>query len=381
MINKRLLIKNLLAYSNENTFFDKKRILDLETVMGKSKFLKHISALSNANPFCNSYLIVGVEDADNALVGVDFFDDSKIQNLVNAYLNNPPNILYENILFPQLDVDKVIGLVTIYANSKSVSFKKNIGNIFAKTIYCRVGSISMPVKDLRDYSATNPEIVRSIENSSKNSIKDTLDGVVNFIAQKHPNIESEYLVFKEIFVLCWAGVKKQVKDQAYYSRVDIELINEQVRLFYSALDEISVVYTSDLFEITEYVSFKIKDKRDFFPFEKVCIHFNNEGSYQITRKLVFERPIYDAYLLQEMFTNCNALISKIKQDIDLSENENSKLKNVGSTLALCHLYGYEEALQILQDFQEYLKQNEKITLLASIKGALRVLRKLKYEVG
>ena len=33
---------------------------------------------------------------------VDFFDDSKIQNLVNAYLKNPPNITYENILFPLL---------------------------------------------------------------------------------------------------------------------------------------------------------------------------------------------------------------------------------------------------------------------------------------
>jgi hypothetical protein len=78
MINKRLLIKNLLAYTHENSFYDKKRRLELETREGKSKFLKHICALSNANPNNNSYLVVGIEDADNTIVGVDFFGDFSI---------------------------------------------------------------------------------------------------------------------------------------------------------------------------------------------------------------------------------------------------------------------------------------------------------------
>jgi hypothetical protein len=34
---------------------------------------------------------VGVEDQDNEIVGDDF-DDSRIQNLVNAFLENPPKI-------------------------------------------------------------------------------------------------------------------------------------------------------------------------------------------------------------------------------------------------------------------------------------------------
>jgi hypothetical protein len=46
--------------------------------------------------------VVGVEDQDNEIVGVDFFDDSHIQNLVNAYLENPPKIQYENVPFPNL---------------------------------------------------------------------------------------------------------------------------------------------------------------------------------------------------------------------------------------------------------------------------------------
>ena len=89
MINKRLLIKNLLAHNDESSFYDKKLRFDLGSKEGKAKFLKHICALSNSNPKNNSYIVVGVEDATNDIVGTDFFDDSKIQNLVNAYLDNP----------------------------------------------------------------------------------------------------------------------------------------------------------------------------------------------------------------------------------------------------------------------------------------------------
>ena len=116
MINKRLLIKNLLAHNDENSFYDKKRQLNIGEKEGKAKFLKHICALSNSNPENNSYIVIGVEDEDSKIVGIDFFDDSKIQNLVNAYLSNPPLISYENIPFPHLPDQLVVGLVTIRPN-------------------------------------------------------------------------------------------------------------------------------------------------------------------------------------------------------------------------------------------------------------------------
>ena len=75
MINKRLLIKNLIAHNDENSFYDKKEKLSLENKEGKAKFLKHICALSNSNPENNSFIVVGVSDAENTIVGVDFFDD------------------------------------------------------------------------------------------------------------------------------------------------------------------------------------------------------------------------------------------------------------------------------------------------------------------
>ena len=88
MINKRLLVKALLSHNDENSFYDKKLKLNLVSKAEKAKFLKHICALSNANPHNNSFIVIGIEDQSNSIVGVDFFDDSKIQILINAYLKH-----------------------------------------------------------------------------------------------------------------------------------------------------------------------------------------------------------------------------------------------------------------------------------------------------
>ncbi|MDX9789342.1 MAG: DUF5929 domain-containing protein, partial [Candidatus Kapabacteria bacterium] len=280
MINKRLLIKNLLAHHDENSFYDKKRQLNLHTKEGKAKFLKHICALSNSNPSNNSYIVVGIEDQDNEIVGDDFFDDSRIQNLINAYLENPPKIQYENVPFPNLPKGKVIGLVTIKPNSKVSSFKKKIHTISAKTVFVRIGSNSMPTEDKIPYSKLNTETVIGIENNSRNSIADTLESVIDFI-HNHKNMDSKYKVFKELFVVCWAGHKKKLRDKIFYSRVDIELINEQVRLFYSALDEVTIDYDETSFSITEYVPLGLNDKTSYYPLEKQTITFFDNGYYKI----------------------------------------------------------------------------------------------------
>jgi hypothetical protein len=65
--------------------------------------------------------VVGVEDQDNEIVG-GFFDDSHIQNLVNAYLENPPKFNMKP--FPNLPKDRVIGLVTVKPKNNTSYFKK-----------------------------------------------------------------------------------------------------------------------------------------------------------------------------------------------------------------------------------------------------------------
>ena len=178
MINKRLLIKNLLAHHAENSFFDKKQQLNLHTLEGKAKFLKHVCSLSNSNPFNLSFILVGIEDEKSLIVGTDFYDDSHIQNLINAYLENPPQIQYENVIFPHLENGMVVGLVTIFPKKGKCFFKKRIYTIDEEASFSRIGSISHP--EYLPPKINNSEIVDSILKVSVTNLKNTIDSVLYF---------------------------------------------------------------------------------------------------------------------------------------------------------------------------------------------------------
>lgn len=379
MLNKRLLIKNLLAHNDESSFYDKKRQLNLHTKEGKAKFVKHICALSNSNPNNNSYIVVGVEDHDNEILGTDFYDDSRIQNLVNAFLENPPRIQYENVPFPSLPKDKVIGLVTIQPSGKTSYFKKNIYTIPAGAVFVRRGSNSIPVEDTEGLVPANAETVAEIENSSRNSIALTLDGVLDFINNRHKDMTAKHKVFKELFVVCWAGNKKVVKGKTYYSRVDIELINEQVKLFYSALDEVSIEYDDDSFAITEYVALGLNDKTSYYPLEEVSIRFQENGYYKIDSTLVFEPPQYNRKMMHHIYNANLALINKLEKQIPLTDREEADLQNLPSTLMLCYLNGFDDAKHRLANTRPLLKAHTDPTAYIAFKEAMRVLRKMKYN--
>ena len=379
MINKRLLIKNLLAHNDENSFYDKKRQLNLHTKEGKAKFLKHICALSNSNPSNNSYIVVGVEDETNEIVGDDFFNDSRIQNLVNAFLENPPKIQYENVPFPNLPKDKVVGLVTIKPKSKTSYFKKGIHTIVANSVYERKGSNTSPTTEKIPYSKQNVETVISLENNSRNSISYTLESVLDFINTRHKDLESNYKVFKELFVVCWAGNKKKVRDTIYYSRVDIELVNEQVKLFYSALDEVSIAFDEESFSITEYVCLGLNDKTSFYPLEKVSIRFFDNGYYKIDTQLLFEPPQYNKKMLHHIYNSNITLLNKLQKGTFLHETEKKDLLNVPHTLMICYLNGFEEAKQKLIEAKTFLKTFDNPLVYLSFKEVMRILRKMKYN--
>ncbi|MFV8374899.1 ATP-binding protein [Flavobacterium sp. LB1P62] len=378
MINKRILIKNLLAHNDESSFYDKKRQLNLHTREGKAKFLKHICALSNSNPTNNSYIVVGVEDQDNTIVGDDFFDDSRIQNLVNAYLENSPKIQYENVPFPNLPKDKVIGLVTIKPKSKTSHFKKGIHTIPANSVFIRRGSNTMPVEGEIEKNYQNTETVIGIENNSRNSIEYTLDGVIDFMNFRHKDMSPKYKVFKELFVICWAGIAKKSRDKTYLSRVDIELINEQIKLFYSAQDVVEIIYDEDTFTIIEYVPLGLNDKTSYYPLEKQTIHFHDNGYYKIEREMLFQPPEFNKKLLFHIYNANITLLNKLQKGLSLSERERKDLENLPSTFMICYLNGFEEAKQKLIDAKLLLKPFTQVYL--SFKEALRILRKMKYDV-
>ena len=380
MINKRLLIKNLLAHNDESSFYDKKRQLNLHTREGKGKFLKHICALSNSNPANNSYIVVGVEDHDNEIVGDDFFDDSRIQNLVNAFLENPPKIQYENVPFPNLSKDKVVGLVTVKPKKRVSYFKKGIHTILAKQAFIRRGSNSIPIDESDvERNSQNRETVSSIENNSRNSIEHTLEGVIDFMNNRHKDMLPKYKVFKELFVVCWAGHSKKIKDKTYLSRVDIELVNEQVKLFYSALDEVSIEFDHNTFSITEYLPLGLNDKTSYYPLEKQTIYFYDNGYYKIETEFLFEPPEYNRKMLFHIYNSNLSLLSKLEKSLPLSDREKKDLENLPSTFMICYLNGFDDAKHRLIDAKQLLKAFENPTVYISFKEALRILRKMKYD--
>ncbi len=376
MINKRLLIKNLLAHNDENSFYDKKRKIDIGQKEGKAKFLKHVCALSNSNPKNNSYIVIGVEDEDNKIVGVDFFDDSKIQNLINAYLTNPPIVQYENIPFPHLPDYKVVGLVTIRPSDGLTSLRKNIWKYYGGSVFFRDGSMSMPKVFDIEIKDVNSKIVASIEKHAQNNIQHILDGVMDFMQKRH-DYNPKYIVFKEYFIVCWAGIKKVVKDEVFYSRVDIELINEQVRLFYSTLDEVAIKYNEDSFSILEYVQLGIQGNYKYYPLEETTISFNENANYNINSTLVFNPPEYDKKVLHHIYNSNNSILEKLKKGISLNKIELQDLNNLPETYLICYLNLFHEAIDKLHESKPYLKKYPKIYI--KYKECIRILRKVKYS--
>lgn len=377
MINKRLLIKHLLAHNDENSFYDKKRKIDIGQKEGKAKFLKHVCALSNSNPKNNSYIVIGVEDDDNDIVGVDFFDDSKIQNLINAYLSNPPIVQYENIPFPHLPNNKVVGLVTIRPIDSLTSLKKNIWKYYGGSVFFRDGSISMPkVFDIK-IQDVNCKIVESIEKNSQNNIEHTLNGVFDFMNNR-VDLNPQYKVFKEYFVVCWAGQKKVVKNETFFSRVDIELINEQVRLFFSTLDEVSISINDHSFTVIEYVNLGLQSTFKYYPLEETTIKFENNGSYTINTKLLFEAPQYDKKTLHDIYSTNNALLEKLKKGLLLTQNEALDLKNLPVTYLICYLNLFHQAIDKLNEAKPYIKTYS-TDIYNIYKETMRILRKVKYS--
>lgn len=378
MINKRLLVKNLLAHNDENSFYDKKRFISIGQKEGKAKFLKHVCALANSNPKNHSFIVIGVEDEDNKIVGVDFFDDSKIQNLVNAYLDNPPLISYENIPFPHLPEGKVVGLVTIRSNGRICSLRKNIWKYYGGAVFFREGSISLPkVFDIQ-LKDINSGTVATIEQHARNNIELTLDGVIDFLNHRHKDLTSSYKVFKEQFVICWAGHRKKVKDEIYFSRVDIELINEQVKLFYSTLDEITINFDEDSFTIIEFVQLGLGKQQKYYPLEKVIITFSNNGTYHIQSELIFEPPQFDKKTLHHIYNANNALLAKLGKGLKLTASDKADLRNLPATYLISYLNGFEEAKDQLDQARPLLKKFD-TTSYQTLKESLRILRKVRYS--
>jgi hypothetical protein len=229
------------------------------------------------------------------------------------------------------------------------------------------------------FSKLNTETVIGIENSSRNSIAYTLEGVLDFMNNRHKDMTPKYKVFKEVFVVCWAGHKKKVRDKTFLSRVDIELINEQVKLFYSALDDVTIEFDDKTFAITEYVPLGLNDRTSYYPLERQTLTFFDNGYYKIETEFLFEPPQYNKKMMFHIYNSNLSLLHKLQKNISLSDRELKDVINLPSTLMICYLNGFEQAKQKLIDAKPFLKAIENSLVYVNFKEALRILRKMKYD--
>jgi len=196
--------------------------------------------------------------------------------------------------------------------------------------------------------------------------------------QKRKDFSPQYKVFKEYFVMCWAGQKKEVKDKIFYSRVDIELINEQVRLFFSTLDEVSISYNENVFNIIEYVNLGLQGTNKYYKLEETLIKFNDNASYTIETQLLFEPPQFDKKILHHIYNANNALLKDIQIGATLNKQQEFDLRNLPVTYLICYFNGFEEAITKLEGSKPYLKKYSN-DVYKLYKEAIRVLRKIKYN--
>ncbi len=355
MLNKRLLIKNLLSHNDENTFYDKKESLDLNTHEGKTKFLKHICALSNSNPGNNSYLIIGVTDETNEIRGFELIDDSKVQNLVKACLNNPPLVKYENIYFPHLPKNKAVGLLTINPENRLTTFKKTMGKVFSGTGYYRKGSNSTPYDEDFSIDPANKKLVSQIENYSNVSFKQLLDDVFDFYNTWGRKYDPQYLVFKDQYILCWAGHKTDFKGKPVLSEVDIRIVNEGSRIFYSADQWVNIKISDSEFKSTEYVILGFDKNHKLYPLETTCLNFDDNGQYSLKTEVVFDFPEFDKNQIDDLYQRAKSIEKKLKNGLSISSIQNNlHAEELSNYFLICYLNGINQAKSDLINSADYL---------------------------
>ena len=165
---------------------------------------------------------------------------------------------------------------------------------------------------------------------------------------------------------------------SYYSRVDIELINEHVKLFYSAHDEVEIEMDAHSFSLIEYVRLGFNNAFKYYPLERVSFLFDNKGSYQIDSEFLFTPPKYEKKLLHHIYNANNALGKKLLKNLSLTKNDKEDVGNLAPTYMLCYLNGFEEALDKLNELTAAIKRHSK-QAYQSLKDTQRILRKIKYH--
>jgi DNA polymerase III delta subunit len=141
---------------------------------------------------------------------------------------------------------------------------------------------------------------------------------------------------------------------------------------------VTISYDDDYFTIIEYVPLGLNDKTSYYPLEKQTIFFYENGYYKIESEMLFQPPEFNRKMLYHIYNSNIALLKKLKKGQPLTEREHKDLENLPSTFMICYLNGFDDAKEKLIEAKPLLKPYRQIYL--SFKEAMRILRKMKYDV-
>ena len=178
--------------------------------------------------------------------------------------------------------------------------------------------------------------------------------------------------------MCWAGLEKKVKDKCYYSRVDVELINEHVKLFYSVYDEVEIQFDANHFRLIEYVKLGLNNVDKYYPLEQIDLYFDDNGSYQMSSVFLFEPPVFEKTVLFHIMNTQKTIAQKLLANKALTDTQNKEIETLSPTLMLCYLNGFDEAKDLLFSIQNSLRDKNAVAY-QNHKDAMRILRKIKYH--
>jgi hypothetical protein len=351
MIDKRKLIREILRYNpSENSFYDLKLDINFADFKEKTKFLKHISGLSNSNPENPSFLIFGVENETRKVVGLNWLDDATFQNIIRSNLNNPPSILYDNVIFPDLPHDRFVGLLTIYPQKEPVSFKTKMLKYPKGAKFYRVGSQTLLEDELSSVKLPNKkELIEKIQNLSRISLSAMIGEVLKFYKDTSPSYCPSHVVFNDQFVICYSYWPEHNFDEKdLICEVTITLPTENVLLFISAVDYAKIKVTDKSFIVSKMAHLYFNKKPNFIPFIETAFIFETNSDYKIEKRLVFRVP-------KIRKKDAISIIKRYKEFLSnyqfLSEIERlGPAETLCDELLICALNGYSEAEDLFLNY-------------------------------
>ena len=137
---------------------------------------------------------------------------------------------------------------------------------------------------------SNVGAVDELKRMAATKLEDVLNDTIRFYGKVGEWYPPRHVVLRDIHVICYSGYVDKFDGEIFLSEVNIELIGENVQLFYSACEEIQINVSDDHIEIVKYVPLHFHEKAHYFPFESKTVAFSSTGGYEIKDRFIFDPP-------------------------------------------------------------------------------------------